>query len=186
MRSPSGSAPARWRSCLRISDQWSEHAHVPPWATIVGGALLLLTLVFAVIGSAVVFTWLSRLLSMSDRGSRPPEAGLAGMRIGLEYGSAAGLRRGPPARARARRRAGRDPGRRARPRRPERPPAARRRAVLELGAALPSPPWRGADRRGLGHDQRHPREARTVSLSRCGSTSASTWRGLPAWRTPTR
>ena len=25
---------------------------------------------------------------MSDRGSRPPEAGLAGMRIGLEFGSA--------------------------------------------------------------------------------------------------
>jgi len=24
---------------------------------------------------------------MSDRGSRPPDAGLAGMRIGLEYGS---------------------------------------------------------------------------------------------------
>jgi len=36
---------------------------VPPWATIVGGALLLLTLTFAVIGSAVVFTWLTRLLS---------------------------------------------------------------------------------------------------------------------------
>ena len=40
----------------------AEHAHVPPWATIVGGALLLLTLAFAVIGSAVVFTWLTRLL----------------------------------------------------------------------------------------------------------------------------
>jgi hypothetical protein len=36
---------------------------VPPWASIVGGALLLLTLVFAVIGSAVVFTWLTRLFT---------------------------------------------------------------------------------------------------------------------------
>jgi hypothetical protein len=38
-----------------------EHTHVPPWASIVGGALLLLMLVFAVVGSAVVFTWLTRL-----------------------------------------------------------------------------------------------------------------------------
>ena len=40
-----------------------EDAHVPPWATIVGGGLLLLVLAFAVIGSAVVFTWLTRLLT---------------------------------------------------------------------------------------------------------------------------
>jgi hypothetical protein len=39
------------------------NVHVPPWASIVGGALLLLVLAFAVIGSAVVFTWLTRLLS---------------------------------------------------------------------------------------------------------------------------
>ncbi len=65
----------------------AEHAHVPPWATIVGGALLAadtglrrhrlrggLHLALAPAG-------------MSDRGSRPPDAGLAGMRIGLEYGS---------------------------------------------------------------------------------------------------
>jgi hypothetical protein len=39
------------------------HAQVPPWATIVGGALLIAVLAFAVIGSAVVFTWLSRLLA---------------------------------------------------------------------------------------------------------------------------
>jgi hypothetical protein len=39
------------------------NAHVPPWATIVGGALLIAVLGFAVIGSAVVFTWLSRLLA---------------------------------------------------------------------------------------------------------------------------
>jgi hypothetical protein len=36
---------------------------VPPWASIIGGALLLLVLVFAVIGSAVAFTWLTRLFS---------------------------------------------------------------------------------------------------------------------------
>lgn len=33
---------------------------VPPWATIIGGGLLLLVLLFAVIGSAVVFSWLTR------------------------------------------------------------------------------------------------------------------------------
>lgn len=33
---------------------------VPAWASIVGGALLLLVLAFAVIGSAVVFTWIVR------------------------------------------------------------------------------------------------------------------------------
>jgi hypothetical protein len=40
-----------------------EGTHVPPWASVIGGVLLLLTLVFAVIGSAVVFTWLTRLVS---------------------------------------------------------------------------------------------------------------------------
>ena len=35
---------------------------VPLWASIVGGALLLLVLAFAVIGSAVAFSWLSALL----------------------------------------------------------------------------------------------------------------------------
>ena len=40
----------------------SEAAHVPGWATVVGGALLLLVLLFAVVGSAVVFTWLARLI----------------------------------------------------------------------------------------------------------------------------
>jgi hypothetical protein len=39
-----------------------EEQHVPAWATIVGGALLLLLVVFAVIGSAVAFTWLLRTL----------------------------------------------------------------------------------------------------------------------------
>jgi hypothetical protein len=40
-----------------------EGTHVPGWASVIGGLLLLLTLVFAVIGSAVVFTWLTRLFS---------------------------------------------------------------------------------------------------------------------------
>lgn len=34
---------------------------VPPWATIVGGVLLLAVVAFAVIGSAVTFAWLTRL-----------------------------------------------------------------------------------------------------------------------------
>jgi hypothetical protein len=38
-------------------------ARVPIWASVIGGGLLLLVLAFAVIGSAVTFTWLSRLLS---------------------------------------------------------------------------------------------------------------------------
>jgi hypothetical protein len=36
---------------------------VPFWASVVGGALLLLVLAFAVIGSAVTWTWLSGLLT---------------------------------------------------------------------------------------------------------------------------
>ena len=40
-----------------------DATHVPPWATVIGGALLLLVLAFAVIGSAVAFTWLTRVLS---------------------------------------------------------------------------------------------------------------------------
>ena len=36
---------------------------VPPWASIVGGTLLIVVLLFAVIGSAVVFTWLTRLFA---------------------------------------------------------------------------------------------------------------------------
>jgi hypothetical protein len=39
-----------------------DEAGVPPWASIVGGALLLLVLAFAVIGSAVAFGWLLRVL----------------------------------------------------------------------------------------------------------------------------
>jgi hypothetical protein len=40
-----------------------EDTRVPLWASIIGGALLLLVVAFAVIGSAVVFTWLTRLLA---------------------------------------------------------------------------------------------------------------------------
>lgn len=36
---------------------------VPPWASLVGGTLLILVLLFAVLGSAVVFTWLTRLFA---------------------------------------------------------------------------------------------------------------------------
>jgi len=39
-----------------------ESARVAPWATVVGGALLLLVLAFAVIGSAVAFSWLMAVL----------------------------------------------------------------------------------------------------------------------------
>jgi hypothetical protein len=36
---------------------------VPPWASLVGGALLLVVLAFAAVGSVVVWTWLTRLLT---------------------------------------------------------------------------------------------------------------------------
>lgn len=39
-----------------------DHDAAPPWATWVGGALLLLVLLFAVIGSAVAFSWLMAVL----------------------------------------------------------------------------------------------------------------------------
>ena len=39
-----------------------ESVRVAPWATVVGGALLLLVLAFAVIGSAVAFSWLMAVL----------------------------------------------------------------------------------------------------------------------------
>lgn len=35
-----------------------EQVHVSPWATVVGGTLLILVLLFAVIGSGVAFSWL--------------------------------------------------------------------------------------------------------------------------------
>jgi hypothetical protein len=39
-----------------------DESRVPPWASLVGGALLLIVLAFAVIGSAVAFSWLMALL----------------------------------------------------------------------------------------------------------------------------
>ena len=39
-----------------------EPGSAPAWATLVGGALLVLVLVFAVIGSAVAFNWLLAVL----------------------------------------------------------------------------------------------------------------------------
>ena len=39
-----------------------EDVRVAPWATVIGGALLILVLAFAVIGSAVAFSWLMAVL----------------------------------------------------------------------------------------------------------------------------
>jgi hypothetical protein len=49
-----GDVPRRLQSVARTD--------VPAWASIIGGTLLIVMLVFAIIGSAVVFTWLARLL----------------------------------------------------------------------------------------------------------------------------
>jgi len=38
-------------------------SRVPPWASIIGGALLLLVVAFAVIGSAVAFAWILELFA---------------------------------------------------------------------------------------------------------------------------
>ena len=63
-----GDALAVWLgsgSLARVPPQQEAmpDAHVPPWATIVGGTLLILVVAFAVIGSAVAFGWLVGLLS---------------------------------------------------------------------------------------------------------------------------
>ena len=39
-----------------------EEQHVPVWATLVGGVLLVLLVIFAIIGSGVTFTWIMRAL----------------------------------------------------------------------------------------------------------------------------
>ena len=39
-----------------------DDQHVPAWATVIGGALLVLMVLFAVIGSAVAFTWILRAM----------------------------------------------------------------------------------------------------------------------------
>jgi len=63
-----GDALAVWLGRGLVGDVPRQHhvlepADVPPWATIIGGALLIAVLAFAVIGSAVVFTWLTRVLT---------------------------------------------------------------------------------------------------------------------------
>lgn len=62
-----GDALAVWLGSGILGDGPPQHRAMPtrvaPWATIVGGLLLVLVLAFAVIGSAVAFTWLMRLLS---------------------------------------------------------------------------------------------------------------------------
>jgi len=63
-----GDALAVWLGSGILGDvprqqQAIAHADVPPWASIIGGTLLIVTLVFAVVGSAVVFTWLARLVT---------------------------------------------------------------------------------------------------------------------------
>jgi len=63
-----GDALAVWLGSGLLGDvPRQEHAiapeDVPPWAIVIGGALLIAMLGFAVIGSAVVFTWLTRALA---------------------------------------------------------------------------------------------------------------------------
>ena len=63
-----GDALAVWLGSGLLGDvPRQQHAiaqeDVPPWAIVIGGALLIVMLVFAVIGSAVVFTWLTRALA---------------------------------------------------------------------------------------------------------------------------
>ena len=63
-----GDALAVWLGAGVTGDVPRQHhalpaERVPPWASIMGGALLIAVLVFAVIGSAVFFTWVTRLLS---------------------------------------------------------------------------------------------------------------------------
>ena len=63
-----GDALAVWLGAGSLMDVPPQHrpltdARVPPWASIIGGALLLLVLAFALIGSAVAFSWLVRLLT---------------------------------------------------------------------------------------------------------------------------
>jgi len=63
-----GDALAVWLGSGSLADVPREQrpmpeSGVPIWASLTGGALLLLVLAFAVIGSAVTFTWLTRLLT---------------------------------------------------------------------------------------------------------------------------
>lgn len=61
-----GDALAVWLGAGSLAQIAPEHrpmptSGVPVWASVIGGALLLLVLLFAVIGSAVAFTWVTRL-----------------------------------------------------------------------------------------------------------------------------
>ena len=63
-----GDALAVWLGSGLLGDvPRQQHAiaqeDVPPWAIVIGGALLIAMLGFAVIGSAVVFAWLTRALA---------------------------------------------------------------------------------------------------------------------------
>lgn len=64
-----GDALAIWLGSGSLGDVPRQHhalpsaTKVPPWATITGGALLLLVLAFAVIGSAVAFAWILELFT---------------------------------------------------------------------------------------------------------------------------
>ena len=63
-----GDALAVWLGSGLIGEVPRQHhainqEEVPPWASIIGGALLILVVAFAVIGSGVVFTWLARLVT---------------------------------------------------------------------------------------------------------------------------
>jgi hypothetical protein len=62
-----GDALAVWLGAGSLAElppqQRPMSASVPAWASIVGGALLLVVLLFAVVGSAVVFTWIARALT---------------------------------------------------------------------------------------------------------------------------
>jgi len=63
-----GDALAVWLGAGSLRDLPPEQrpistTDVPPWATVVGGGLLLLVVAFAVIGSAVTFSWLTQVLT---------------------------------------------------------------------------------------------------------------------------
>jgi hypothetical protein len=63
-----GDALAVWLGSGLIGDVPPQHRaispeDVPPWATIIGGGVLIAFLAFAAIGSAVVFNWLTRLFT---------------------------------------------------------------------------------------------------------------------------
>lgn len=63
-----GDALAVWLGSGLVGEVPRQHhviapTNVPLWASIIGGVLLIAVLVFAVIGSAVAFSWLTRLLT---------------------------------------------------------------------------------------------------------------------------